>query len=566
MSKRRQTILNNLPIILLLIINLIIGFFVVKNYGESWDEPIIYPYGSRTIQVYADFIQTGKISIFQDEPLTSYGPVYYVAGDGLSRLFSKIHSAWTNIDSWHYINFITFQIGILSLYFLAKKWLKNWAAFGTALLFSTQPLLWGHSFINPKDIGFMSFFLASVAVGLYMVDRVIRSSKTPTGQKTANSGGKGEQTDKREDPGTLKSKKGTRVLWKGFSSFVSDSFHLLLNPMVLGAGLLLGFTTSIRVLGPLAGGIVVLYAFGKSRRKAFLLLVPYFLVAGLITYLTWPYLWQNPVPRYIKSFFDMSHFVNGFQILFRGKMYSILNLPKDYLPFLMAVQFTEVVLPLFILGIFASIWRVWKDKNIEPFFLIMVWFVIPLTAVIFSGAIFFDNFRHLIFLVPPIFFACGLAMEALFSRIQKGVLRGLILLVLVLPGLYANVQLHPYQYVYYNSFVGGVRGAYHNYDLDYWGVTFAEAAKYMNTVAPENASILVDGPSMVFQDYARPDLQILDTITMEPGTHFDYVVLYSRGEDDLSVCPTGKTIKTIQRGGAVLLTVKIPPVSGQGCP
>ena len=262
----------------------------------------------------------------------------------------------------------------------------------------------------------------------------------------------------------------------------------------------------------------------------------------------------------------MSRFANGLPMLFQGNIHNVLNLPKYYLPYLMAVQFTEVVLPLFVFGLLTSIWRIWKDKNIEPFFLIVVWLVIPLTAVIFSGAIYFDNFRHLLFLIPPIFFACGLALEVLFTRIRKNIWRVLILIILVFPGLYADVKLHPYQYVYYNSYVDGVRGAYHNYELDYWGVTFGEAAKYINTVAIQNASVLVDGPSLVFQDYARPDLKIMDILDIKPGSNFNYVVIYSRGDDDQSVCPTGQTVKTIEREGAVLLTVKIPPVSEQGCP
>ena len=31
-----------------------------------------------------------------------------------------------------------------------------------ALLFASQPLIWGHSFINSKDLPFMVFFLASI--------------------------------------------------------------------------------------------------------------------------------------------------------------------------------------------------------------------------------------------------------------------------------------------------------------------------------------------------------------------------------------------------------------------
>ena len=47
---------------------------------------------------------------------------------------------------------------------------KQWGAIGAVLLFSTQPLLWGHAFINYKDVPFMAFFLGGIALGLVMVD------------------------------------------------------------------------------------------------------------------------------------------------------------------------------------------------------------------------------------------------------------------------------------------------------------------------------------------------------------------------------------------------------------
>ena len=50
-----------------------------------------------------------------------------------------------------------------------------------------------------------------------------------------------------------------------------------------------------------------------------------------------------------------------------------------------------------------------------------------------------------------------------------------------------DVHLHPYQYIYYNSFVGGVHGAFHNYELDYWGTSYYEAAEYVNQVASPGA-------------------------------------------------------------------------------
>src|SRR3989304_6752172 len=71
---------------------------------------------------------------------------------------------------WHLLNFVTFQVGIIAVYFLCLRLMNYVTAIIVKVLFSSQPLLWGHSFINSKDIPFLVFFSLSVWSGLEMVD------------------------------------------------------------------------------------------------------------------------------------------------------------------------------------------------------------------------------------------------------------------------------------------------------------------------------------------------------------------------------------------------------------
>jgi hypothetical protein len=43
------------------------------------------------------------------------------------------------------------------------------------------------------------------------------------------------------------------------------------------------------------------------------------------------------------------------------------------------------------------------------------------------------------------------------------------------------VRLHPYQYAYFNPLAGGVAGARDRYMLDYWGLSFKQAAQGLLT-------------------------------------------------------------------------------------
>jgi hypothetical protein len=40
------------------------------------------------------------------------------------------------------------------------------------------------------------------------------------------------------------------------------------------------------------------------------------------------------------------------------------------------------------------------------------------------------------------------------------------------------VSLHPYQYIYFNSLVGGLEGAHKKYDTEYWGASYNEAINW----------------------------------------------------------------------------------------
>ena len=173
-----------------------------------------------------------------------------------------------------------------------------------------------------------------------------------------------------------------------------------------------------------------------------------------------------------------------------------------------------------------------------------------------SGGTLYDNFRQLFFVLPPLFILAGLALDGLFTRFNRNWLNGLVITLFALPGIYACLQLHPYEYIYYNSLVGGVKGAFRHYELDYWATSYKEAAEYLNEVALPDSSIGVVGTDSVFKPYARPDLKVSFFNGVDIGEGFTYLVVSSRANNDLAVCPTAKVIKTIERDGAILASIK----------
>lgn len=115
------------------------------------------------------------------------------------------------------------------------------------------------------------------------------------------------------------------------------------NRKTIAAAFCLGIATSIRVLGPLAGAIVLGYAgfvvFARHGLKSVAIptksaeadsasarhyvrsFVIYILVAIIVTLLTWPYLWENPIGRLFETLKFMSDNPTQLAVLFNGEIF-----------------------------------------------------------------------------------------------------------------------------------------------------------------------------------------------------------------------------------------------------
>jgi len=487
----------------------LVGVITVRDYGETWDENTAYRYGNFAIDAYQNFFHPQAIGRFESD-LNLYGPANFMFIVGSARVLQVIAPAWSSINASHFANFLIFLVGVWIFYLLVRRWVQPWAAFSAALLFLSQPLFWGHAFINPKDIPYLVCFMASIYLGFRMVDV-------------------------KDTPRTI--------------------FFVVLS------GFILGLAVTIRVAGPLAGLIVLVYGFFHLRSKMVWRTVPYIIIALVTGYLSWPYLWTSPVTHFMESLTTMAHFPFTGRVLFMGRSYLPKHLPWTYFPTLLSLQLTEPALLLSLAGLVILLKSPLSTQNREVFLLFLAWFLLPLTGIILLHSVLYDNGRQLYFLLPPIFFLPGVALDRLFKLLTRPVFRIGLLLLVMLPGIYASVRLHPYEYVYYNVLVNGTGGAYRSYEMDYWGTSFMEAMQDLNRIAPQHARVLVFGPKIIARKYARPDLQVFVPIDGDVSfKQYDYAVLINRHNLDETHCRDAKIVKNVERKGAVFATVKyVPP-------
>jgi 4-amino-4-deoxy-L-arabinose transferase-like glycosyltransferase len=513
-------------IAILLLINLFTGWLTVRDYGASWDDPKRYVYATNSLKAYF-----GKAGDIVDDK----GPFFVMSARLGTEIIVRLFKGWQTMEAWHWMNFLAFQLGILSLYALCLRLMQPWAAWSAALLFSTQPLLWGHSFINSKDIPFTSFFLLSIVVGLRMIDTF---PDAPARQSFTWVNGK-----------WLEKVKSLLLRLKG----------LLSQKWIWFTGILWGVTTSIRVLGPAAGVLLAIYFIAKSRRKAIPPLLVCFVIAGVVTYLTWPGLWASPFTNFIQSFSESSDFPWQGKVLFNWVGYPPDGLPRSYLPTLLIYQLSIPLLVTFAAGLLVSFFKsIHKTIDRDLFLMLLGWFFIPFLGVIVFRPNLYDNFRHFFFILPPILVFAGIGIQYLFDWLKQPIFYLLVIMLLVAPNIYWIVRLHPYEYTYYNILTGGVGGAFRRFETDYWATSYRDVIQYLNRTAPQKSVIIVWGPANVVAYYARQDLNIVEyskKVKLDKNTN-TYAILSTREESDLKLYSHSPEIYQVGKAGAIFAVAK----------
>jgi len=612
---------------LFILLNLLIGLLVLTDYGESWDEHNFFQYAEESLSVYKAILGGAPALPYSDPTLRHYGAWFWIVCVLAGRLFPRYYVS----DVAHYLIFLTFQAGVWGMYALARRWLKPWTALSVALLFATQPLLWGHAFINERDIPCLSGFVLTMYLGLRWTDSCLSLLPAATAPEAGRLDGRAEWRSR-----SLLLRLTLTVLWIGggvaLAAWVGQRVHLWLaraplqadptfahdvdlylrpilarfwggvlflvlwlfwlgltglpffprlraqlwqsevrprlqqtvlllrSPLFWAASTVLGLTAGIRIVGWLAGALVAWRLWRARRQAALWPLLLYGGVAFIVMYLSWPYLWREPVLRLLITFRLMASFPWPGKVLFQGQYYAGNQVPRFYLPTLMALQVTEPVLVLSLSGLFVLLRRVRRERSYAEFGeMTLLWLGLPLLLLMLGRSYLYDNFRQFLFLLPPLFLLAGLGLERGTESLSRLMRAGVVGAILI-PGIVNIVLLHPYPYIYYNSLVGGVAGAFRRYEMDYWGTSFRAVATYLNRHAPPNARVVVWGPPTTFWRYAREDIRVYNALEANRPERDFYALISTRFDNDLTVYPDLPVLFQVEKAGAVLAVVRyIPP-------
>ncbi len=593
-----------------------------------------------------------------------YGPAYLLLARPIV-LFSSGLMGRSEVDQWRLVNFLTFVLGVVFLYLFSLRWLSPGAACFTALLYATQPVLWGHAFINPKDTPFITFFILAIYTSFKFVDAISAGATPMTPSEAAvrdawprfrriilllgvlgllallvfiglapwlRSGlAQAIQAFYDADPATLPSRLFSRLapnaagippaayIQKGLALFARMQKLILFSclplviaavlvaffptqwirffiawetgphgplprlpyvrrgdqlsvlraalPLALLAGAVVGVSTTLRILAPLAALLAFIYFLLRFERRPLLPWLVYGLAALLSMVLAWPFLWDAPLARFGEVLAHMSYNPKQIPVLFDGVVYSSTGLPTAYLPKLLAITLSEPVWPLVLIGLCWLGFAWWRsrpttqeNKGVEAgrsWLPLLGWFGLPLAYVLLLHPPMYDGYRHFLFILPPVFIFAGLGYQALRERIHSAWVHALLLAAFILPGFFGLLATHPYQYAYYNSLVGGLGGAYRRFETDYWLTCYKELLAQANQEIPGTATIFVRRNPTIAAAYAANRFTIEpfdpDADVTFPGS---LLLLTTRSNVDLATHPSDPLLLQVGRDGAVFCLIR----------
>ena len=263
--------------LILFAIALLIGVLTYDGYGMSWDDHIQRETGILNYDYI--FENDDKLLSWKDR---DYGPVYELFLISGERVFDLEDSRDIYLFR-HLATHIFFLIGALFCFYLVDLLYKNKMLAALAfLMIVLHPRLYAHSFINTKDIPFLTMFFIS----FYFIALAFK-----------------------------------RKRWIYFL-FLAISVGITINLRIMGVMLLC-----------IVPAFLLLDMIIERRWKWNSLYLVTFLSISLLTlYATFPFLWRAPIDNFMLAFDNMSNFRWPGIVLLNGVMIHATELPWYYLP------------------------------------------------------------------------------------------------------------------------------------------------------------------------------------------------------------------------------------------
>lgn len=505
---------KHLPLFIFIIFYLFYVLLSYRSFGATWDEQAVYERGKQLYKHLIDPNERSNNDLIDRGSDKSVWPTYNNSYATALFAFNKDQS----YETYHLSNLLFATVLFISAYFfLYFKYKKPWLSILGPLFIVLNPRFFGDIAGNPKDISFAVLYFLSIFT-IY---------------------------------------------------FIPSVKNILLRVFILG--ILFAFTQSSRTLGFTIYFVLLIYDmfvwkynFIKNKtHKNFIVffcheslyLLMIFICSNFFMLITWPYIGSN----YFKNFFDVLATAKQFPwlgtVFFMGKNYLSQDIPRYYL-----FVWLMVGLPVFItvssIGSIILLKKMWK-KN-EILFLAVLTIGINLSIYLITKPVIYNGIRHFSFLLPIFSLLAAIFIIELINA-NNNKIRYIFLVFVAancLSVIISQVKLFPYQYLYFNELVGGLKGGSRYFVTDYWNASFKEAVSWLieNKIEKNKKyPVYFCGSSLSMLYYLTENMELVDSYYKA-----DYAVCSEYTKEYKKI--PGEVIYTVERDSVPLnFVIKINP-------
>lgn len=420
--------------IALLVFFTIAGLLIFDDYGISWDEPGSHEIGTLNYK----YIFSGDKELLT-YPEKDYGIAFELPLVIIERLAGLEDSRQIYLAR-HLLTHLFFLMSAFFFFKLIDLLYKNkvLASIGF-LLIVLNPLLYAHSFMNSKDIPFMDMLI----ICFYLSAIAFKSKKTK---------------------------------------------HFIL------LGMLTGLLVNMRIIGILPFACIIFLQMmdivgneSAGRKKNTLLLAAFLLTSVSTLYISWPYLWPDPVKNFLLAIQRMSKYTWYGDLLFNGTYVRSTRIAWYYIPVWFGITTPIPYLIAGFMGLILIVFHFFRRpldfirntlKRNNLFY--VVCFFAPVFAVIYLKSVLYDSWRHLFFIYPSFVLMGIYGLHIIFTTRARNITLIAMFIIFCFSG-YFMIRNHPFQQVYFNNIVDTKTPEHlrKQFELDYWGSSYMQSLEYI---------------------------------------------------------------------------------------
>lgn len=480
-----------------------VGLAIFRDYGVPWDEPKQRMIGGVSVRHILQTVAPARPlpAALPDVELADlddrdYGVVFEAPAVAVELLLGLTDTRAIYMAR-HLLTYFVFLGGVFAVYRLAVRRFDDWRlGLFAATLLVLSPRLFAEAFYNTKDVVFMAMFAIATNT---MLGFVMRPAMTTA----------------------------------------------LLHAVATAAAIDLRIVAIVLV--PMTAGLMCWRALASALpyRRVVALLGLFVTAAAVLMVLMFPWLWADPIGRFMDVWRNMSSFQRfTVPVRYMGDSIRPDDLPWHYLPVWIGISTPLVQLALFFGGA-AAILRMVVTQHVrlcaagaaemqDLVFLALL--CGPLISVVALDGLVYDGWRHVYFVYPAFLLIAIRGWVAIALALRPPAARKLLVAAVVLllaPTVAWMVRVHPMQNVYFNVLAGDDWRRY--YEVDYWGLGNRAALEYvlahdaapMVTIKAESTTPL-DVAALILRRADRRRLEVVDR-----NLPARYILTNYRGEPDV---------------------------------